>query len=97
MRNNCVWPSCLKRPKLCALLDCGVDPEARIDPPPSATTYDLTRFHPDIYSLLKVKIKEKMEALGPEYRAPRQVTTGGRGKIYYLTYTFHAGIPKGQE
>jgi hypothetical protein len=78
-----------------ALLDCGVDPEARVYPPPDATTCDLARFHPDIYSLLKEKIKEKMEALGPEYSAPRQISIGGRGRISCLTYTFHAEKAKG--
>jgi hypothetical protein len=83
-------------PMVRVLLDHGVDPEARMHQPPERTTCELAckypaSEHPEIRYLLCRAIKEKMKALGSNYRAPHQITRASpKDKWVLVAYTFHA-------
>jgi hypothetical protein len=83
-------------PMVRVLLENGVDPEARVHPPPSVTTCELASANPAIYDMLKDAIQKKMLALGDNYRAPHQsIASHAKRGMINVAYTFHA--PKSKD
>ena len=79
-----------------ALLDSGVDPEARMHPPVDQTTCELATGHTQIYNMLRKAIQRKRETLGADYHPPHQKLIAKNGGYDYVAYTFHAPKPKDQ-
>lgn len=83
-------------PMVRVLLDHGVDSEARMHQPPEKTTWELACDDNEIRFLLCRAIKEKMEALGSNYRAPHQVSRASpKDKCVLVAYTLHAPASSG--